>query len=169
MVIVSYYTGARPNEILRLRSKDIKRENNYVVVQVEGSKGGLPRPIYLRYKKPMVKELYKYCQALNPERFLFFHFRGSCQKKRIKKDGTIYFVNDSSYKLYYHFTKWFDILPMGTISPYYLRHNRFSAVSQKGGSMEDIRMLKGSKTLASVEPYLHMSTERAKKIARFVD
>lgn len=169
LIICAYYTGARPNEILRIKAKDVTKERRYIIVKVAGSKKGLPRSIYLPYKKEMVKEFWKFAQGLNEERFLFFNFRGAYVRRRKNKQGYIIERIEYSDRLRYHFYKWFSVLPIGTVPPYYLRHNRFSKLSMAGVSMDSLRMLKGSRTFASIEPYLHMSSEQAKKVARKLD
>lgn len=168
LIIALYYTGARPNEILRLRARHIKRKGRHVILQVKGSKRGLPRSVYLSRKKELVMELLDFAESVYPERYLFYHFRGRyVRKKKVK--GQIVERVEYGAKLRKHFYKWFSVLPKGTIPPYFLRHNRFSSLAQKGATMEEMRMLKGSKTFASVEPYLHMSEATAKKLAKRIE
>lgn len=169
LVICAYYTGARPNEILRIKAKDVKKDRSYIIVKVQGSKKGLPRSIHLPYKKEMVKEFWNFVISLNEERFLFFNYKGAYVRKRKNKQGYIIERIEYADKMRYHFYKWFSVLPIGTVPPYYLRHNRFSKLSVAGVEMNALRMLKGSRTFASIEPYLHMSSEQAKKVARKLD
>jgi len=72
-------------------------------------------------------------------------------------------------KVRYYFYKWFSVLEIGTIPPYYLRHNRFSKLAMAGASDRELRQLKGSKTFKSIEPYIHLSTEKARKLARIIE
>ena len=60
LLITLYYTGARPNEVLRIKSKDIDKEDTYVKIFVQGSKRGLPRTLYFPYSINHIKELYKF-------------------------------------------------------------------------------------------------------------
>ena len=130
------------------------------MVQVPASKKGLPRPIYLSYRKPLVRLLYKYVMTVHPEMLLFYHLRSSYTRK-----GRVEITD----VLRYHIKSWFENVLEDSISPYYLRHNRFSKLSAAGAKLEDIRMLKGSKTIASVMPYLHMSTKTARELSRKID
>lgn len=169
LVICLYYTGGRPNEVLRLKGKDVKREGRYIVVQIAGSKRGLARPIFLPFKLPLVKEFYKYVEGNMPDKFLFFNFIGNYKRTRFLKDGRRSERIEITDKLRYHISNWFSSLPFGTITTYYLRHNRFSKLAMAGVRLEDIRMFKGSRTLESVIPYVHMSTEKARQIGRRIE
>jgi integrase len=160
LVICMYYTGARPAEILELKAKDVTRKTAFVVINIRGSKRGLPRPIYLQFKKPLVKEFYNFCISNFEEAFLFFDFKGKYIRSTPKGKEYI----ETTYKLRYYFSKWFN-----GINPYFLRHNRFSKLSGAGLAAEEIRILKGGRTLNSVFPYLHLSTKTAKKLARKID
>lgn len=168
LLITLYYTGARPNEILDLKAKDITTDKkyNYLQIKIKGSKGGLPRTIYLRYKKPEVKELYNYAKGCFPEMLLFYHYRGHYERLRKTRKGEIKRTAETSDKLRYHLKKWFSGVIEGSITPYFLRHNRFSQLAKEGATMQQIRMMKGSKSTESVMPYLHLSAAEAKEIAK---
>lgn len=160
LVICLYYTGARPAEALELKSKDIQKKDNYIIVQMKGLKGGLARPIYLPYKKELVKEFYVFCTTIFNEAFLFYNYKGHYPRE----------INGKRYvqttdKLRYYFSKWFN----GSINPYFLRHNRFSQLMLAGATIEDIRIFKGAKSLNSVIPYSHLSTRTATKIAGLLE
>jgi integrase len=168
LVICMYYTGARPNEVLRLVGKDITLVKNDVIIRLKGSKKGVPRPVYLSYTRPLVKEFYKYASAIFADMFLFWHFRDSYKRTVMTKKGVIERV-DYGNKIRYHFTKWFSCLLDGGVPPYYLRHNRISKLAENGASIEELRMFKGSRTYDSVMPYIHMSTYTAKKISKRIN
>lgn len=168
LLIALYYTGARPNEILSLYGKDVKQEGSFIVIQIPSSKGGLPRPVYLQYKKDKVKELYKFALGVFPDLYLFPNFRNSYTRTKINKKGVIKENTEITDKLRYYFKKWFKNIE-GGISPYFLRHNRFSSLISKGATQEDIRFLKGGKTLTSVTPYLHLSAASSKKLAKKIN
>lgn len=165
-IITMYYTGARPNEILRLKAKSLEKKSNYIVVTVPASKRGLPRPIYVPYKHKLVKELYKYASKLFPDMYLFFHLRGNYTRTVINKKGEVKEYEEISSKVRYFFKQWFDNVIEGGIPPYYLRHNRFSKLMEAGATAEEVRLLKGAKSYNSVTAYLHMSTKSAKNIGR---
>lgn len=171
LICAGYLTGARPIEYLSLRGKDIRKEKSYFVAQLSGSKGGKPRPIYMQNKNPFAKELYDFALGVFPEAYLFNNFR-SYYPKTVKvklKDGNTKYIEyvEITSKLRYHFAKWFKHLE-GSISPYFLRHNRFSSLSNKGVKDEDLIQLKGSKTIQSIQSYKHLSTKAAKDLARFI-
>lgn len=166
LLIALYYTGARPNEVLELKGKDVTRDGGYVLIKLVGSKGGLPRTVYLNYTLPLVRQLYSYAKSVFGEMLLFYHFRNDYTKKYTNKKGEAKQSKEISSKLRYHIQNWFrDVIP-GSITPYYLRHNRFSQLSEKGSTAEELRQIKGSRTLDSVMAYLHMSSSTAKKLAR---
>jgi len=169
VVIALYYTGARPNEVLRLKPKDLSREKSYVKVELLPSKRGLPRTVYLPYRKPMVKELYAYAMACFPNQYMFYHFKDSYKRTRLSKKGLPVVTTEITNKLRYHVKKWFTCLFPDGIPPYFLRHNRFSKLTIAGVSDRDIMQLKGSKTIESIRPYQHMSAESAKKTAKKID
>lgn len=169
LIIMLYYTGARPNEVLQLQAKSISREKSYVLIQIPGSKGGLARPIYLPYRKDLVKEMYKYAIAIFPDQLLFYHYRNNYTRVRKLKSGQIKEYTEITSKLYYFIKKWFDGVIDGSISTYFLRHNRFSKLSIAGANDTELRQLKGSKTVESIRPYQHLSKDSAMKIAKKID
>lgn len=169
LFLLLYFTGARPNEILRMRSKDIILEKPYIKVKVVGSKKGLPRTIYLKYNNPLVKQIYYYSAGLVPDIMLFYNFISTYKRPVMRKSGNLEYRTELSTKVYYYIKRWTKGVLGEHITPYYLRHNRFSNLSEKGISMEQLRMLKGSRTLDSVTPYLHMSSETAKKVAKKIN
>lgn len=168
LVIVLYYTGARPNEVLRLKSSDISKEKNGLRIQLKGSKRGLPRPFYLPLSKPFAKELKAFWECNPPFKLLFPSFINRYERTVTYKSGKTITRLEISDKLRYHINRWFAVLPTGTITTYYLRHNRFSQLAGDGAEMGLLKMLKGSKTMESINPYLHLSTEKAKKIGRLL-
>jgi len=162
LLITLYYTGARPNEVLNLRSRDIVKEGSYIVIRMSGSKGGKPRPIYTPYKKELARVVYQYSMGVFPDMYLFFNYRSNCKRYINGKEYT-----EITHKLRYHFGKWFEGVIDGGIPPYFLRHNKFSKLAESGVSMEDIKNLKGAKSIASVGAYTHMSTKSAKSLAKY--
>lgn len=166
LIILLYYTGARPAEVLDLKSKDVTKKDTYILIKVRGAKKGRARTIYLRYKLKLVKELYKYISSVYDEMFLFFHFRSNYTRVTENKRGDKVEYLETTSKLRYYFIRWFANVLEGSIPPYFLRHNRFSKMMEAGLTAEEIKQMKGSKTVKSVEPYLHLSTRTAKKLAR---
>jgi len=166
LLIALYYTGARPNEVLKLKSKDIKKDGRYIILSMKGSKGGLPRNIYLMYSLDLVKELYNYAISFFPEMYLFYNFFSKYSRKKLKKNGEIVHIKEITAKLRYYFKKWFYCVI--DIPPYYLRHNRFSSMALSGASDRDIQQMKGAKSIESVNPYIHLSARSSKKMARII-
>lgn len=169
LVIIMYLTGARPVEILRLKGKMVKENQKSLVINMPASKRGLPRLIYLELKDPLVLQFWDYANKFMPELYLFPHFIGNHIKRYKNKKGEEKSYQEVSGKLRYYFNIWFsDILGNG-INPYYLRHNRLSKLAINGVDLQALRMFKGAKTFDSIMPYLHMSSDVAKKISKKID
>jgi len=168
LLIMLYYTGARPVEVLQIRAKDVTKAGSYVLIRVVGAKGGLTRTIRLQYRRPLVKELYKYSNRVYPDMYLFFNFKGSYKRTVTTRKGTKE-RTDTTAKIYYHFKKWFEGVREGSLNPYFLRHNRFSKLMMKGATAEEIRVLKGAKSINSVMPYIHLSSDTSKKLAKKIE
>lgn len=167
LLIAAYYTGARPNEYLKLRAKNITKDGHYIAIELVGSKNGLPRVVWVSLSRPYIKELYDYAISLFPNLYLFWNFRNSYKRRRITKKGEVREYEEISDKLRYYFKKWFKHIFEDPVPPYYLRHNRFSSMIMSGASTEDIRLMKGAKTQDSVFPYVHMSKKSGKNMSRF--
>jgi len=165
LIIIAYYTGARPAEYLELKAKDITKEKHYLVIQMPAAKGGLVRPIRLKVSLPFVKDLWIYTSSRFMDMYLFHNFRSNYKRVYKTKKGDFKVYKDISNKLRYYFSKWFN----NAITPYFLRHNRFSKLAQKGVDREDMRIMKGSRTYESITPYVHMSLKQSKKIAGKID
>ena len=67
LLITLYFTGARPNEVLNIKAKDIKKIKYYLQVKIKGSKKGLPRTVLLPYRNDLVKQLYDYVSKMPNE------------------------------------------------------------------------------------------------------
>jgi integrase len=168
LLIDLYYTGARPNEVLQHKAKDYSIEGSYLKIKVIGSKGGLPRTIYLPLRLKLVSELKRYSTSLFEDMLIYPHYLGSYNRIKQTKKGQIETI-ETTDKLRYHIKRWFKNVIEGSITTYYLRHNRFSKLSEGGLSMEELRQMKGSKTFNSIYPYLHMSSKAAKNIAKKIN
>lgn len=169
LLIIMYYTGARPIEVLRLKGKDITKEAQHLKLALTTAKKGTSRYVYLPLKKPLVKKFETYADRIYPDLPLFFHFRNSYTRLYRRKNGEVKTYIETTDKLRFWFKIWFDGVMTDPIPPYYLRHNRFSSLMMKGASPEEVRQFKGSKDLKSVMPYLHMSSAQAKKISRILE
>jgi integrase len=169
LLTVLYYTGARPAEALSLKAMDFSKDNKLLSIRIPPLKHGLSHTVMIPLKKPHVTELYEYSRNLMPNVLIFFNFRGHYVRTHKKHNGEIIQYEEISRRLRYHFIKWFNPVIEGSITPYYLRHNRLSSLSAKGASIEELRNFKGAKTTASVMPYLHLSRTAAKKISRLIE
>jgi len=182
LVFIAWATGARPCEIVDMVAGDVNKEGSYIKVRLRGAKGAFARVIYLPYRDPLVKEFYEYTKGMPPQMYLFWFFRSryvrrrtettitvrdpeTGEKKKIKKVYTKPYPMKAD-RIRYYFRRWFSVLFEDGITPYYLRHNRFSSLATKGETLENIRMLKGAKTYDSCIVYTHMSKDMAKKISR---
>lgn len=164
LVICAYYTGARPVEYLRLLSTDIAKIKSYISIKIPPAKNGLARTPYLQSKKPLVKELYEYAISLPPNAYLFPSFKNKYLQKHINKKGELIFYERNSSKVWYWFKKWGFDTP-----PYFQRHNRFSKLAEEGGSENEIRLLKGCKSLSSAIPYIHLSKRNSESLAKKIN
>lgn len=161
LVIALYYTGGRPCEVLSLVSKKIDKKNSYITIEMPAAKRGLTRKIYLQSSKPLVKEFFEYAKSIFPDSYLFPSFRNKYMQKHTNKKGEIVYYETISAKVRYWFKKWgFDI------TPYFLRHNRFSRFADNGATENEMRLAKGCKSADSIIPYVHLSTLAAQKLAK---
>lgn len=168
LLIFLYYTGARPIEALKLKAKHIYKDKSYLAMKIPKSKKGKVRIAYLQFHKRHVKELYDYAIGMYEDMFIFWHYRSAYVRVCINKKGEISSRQDlSNTKIGYYIKKWFQGVVEHSISPYFLRHNIFSLLVMAGADESDIKHLKGAKSMDSVEPYLHLSPKKAKKIAKF--
>jgi site-specific recombinase XerD len=165
MLIIMYYTGARPNEIIQLRGEDIGKKGQHITVKLKGSKRGLPRTIYLPYKRELVKEFYNYAMGCMPDMFLFWFYQNRYIRYRKNKKGEIKEYEEITGRIRHYVRQWFKGVFEDPIPPYFLRHNRFSKLMENGATIEEIRLLKGSRTYNSVMPYIHMSSKKARSLA----
>lgn len=168
LLSILYYTGARPEEVLKLKAANISRDGGYVIIQMPPSKRGLARPIYLSvHKNDLVKEIWTYARSLPGEMLLFLAYIGCYKRPYTKRNGDHAEYIERTYKLRYHFRKWFEGIM--DITPYFLRHNRFSSMMLKGADFQQIKIIKGSKSMESVTPYAHLSKEMAVKNAKLIE
>lgn len=172
--ILLWMTGARPNEVLRLKAGDFTRTAAHLIVQMPGSKGGNPRPIRLPISDKLVIEIDDFVRDKYPEWVVFWQI----QSRSVKNGTTRSFKSknpegkevwkskryekkypDVAAKFAKSFRLWFD-MPV-----YYLRHNRFTVAAEKL-SINDLRDLKGAKTEVSLMKYMHHTEKAGKRIAK---
>ena len=168
-LITSYYTGARPVEILSLRQGDVWKEENYILFKIPAAKNGKTRILRINYKRRHIKECYLYCWHQFPGVLLYPNMIGSTIKYVTLPNGVKKKYIEKTRRIRYYMKHWFDTLIDDGIPPYYLRHNRFSKTSLKGGSTEDIMIMKGAKDIKSAQYYIHMNAKKSKQLARIID
>jgi len=166
VAILIYYTGRRPIEIISLPRENIEKQGQYLKIMFFTAKGGRYNVMYYPLRNKHIKEVWTYAQTLFPTHFFGWVFRSHGNKPNPVSYKTSKGIKTKEYKrvntlLRYHFLKWFGA------TPYFFRHNRFSLMSIQGAGMQEIKHAKGAKTLKSVEPYMHLSVKKAKKMAKY--
>ncbi len=164
LFILLFYSGRRPAELLELQAQHIKKERRHIKLLLPTKKKGRYSLIYLPLNQ-YTKEIWEYASNKFPEQYLFWLFRGNNVKRvRYKtKDG----IKEKQYieiskKLWYWIKKWCGV------TPYFFRHNRLSDLALKGADPLELMYYKGASDARSVMKYMHMSSARAKKIARYL-
>ncbi len=145
---ILYFTGARPIELRYITCGDISSESKYWKIGIPSAKNGRFRYIYIPKKYAEFQEIYEYAQKHPSQYRLFPEF---------------VWIKDIRHHLQYYFKKYGIDVP-----PYFFRHNRMSLLAEKGASVEEIKYFKGAKTIASVEPYLHLSSRKAREIGKLI-
>jgi site-specific recombinase XerD len=158
LLICLYMTGARPSEVLDLKSDQFIKQGQSLHIKLDTKKHGQPRQLILNMKEPFIKELYLYVSKLMPGTNVFVHY-----KNRYIRVRGIKTYEETTGKLGYYFKKWFKNLE-NPVNPYFLRHSRLSQLSQSGASLEELLWFKGAKSIESVMPYVHQSSAIAKKL-----
>jgi len=174
--IAIFYTGLRPIEIINLKPESIKKDGQDITIFLKAAKNGLEGNIILPSTK-LTKEFYDYAKKIIPGTYVFYYFRSASRNKpKYKKfhkvlnlEGKIETVSEEikgdypnpAHNLTYFFTSRFGV------SPYYLRHNRFTKMKKLGATNDDIRMAKLGKTEYSTLAYIKYDTVEGKKRKKF--
>lgn len=166
-LILLYWTGRRPAEVLRLRAKDFDKKGQLVSILFETLKGGRASVCYLSTRRvPAVLKVYEWAKKNFPEALLFNKLVSSTRDKvtyTTKQGNTVTKTYTRTTKnITYLVTKWFNV------PPYFFRHNRFSDMSMKGASDKQLQYAKGAKDSRSVEVYLHLSDKKARETSRYI-
>jgi len=160
LFILLYYSGRRPSEIVELKAGNFKKERSYLILSIPTKKKGVGSVLYFKMKDPHIQEVWDYVSIYPDEFYVFWKFKSRTKKK------TGY--PDVSTKVRYWVRKWSKEALGTEITPYFFRHNRLSELSMKGATPQQLKFWKGAKTLASVEPYLHLSQKSIKKMAKLL-
>lgn len=169
LLILLYYTGCRPVEALMLKGENIELDGAMLKLRVPTMKKGRTRTLRIpMHKRALVKEFKDYAFSNPPFVYLFPHYTSNYIKiiKNHKGDNITYHENTT--KVRHYVKKWFEGVIPDSITPYYLRHNIFSMMSDEGATMDDIMFFKGSRSTQSVEPYLHMNRRRGVKTGKML-
>jgi len=187
LLLLLYWSEARPAEILLMKPQDFTKEGQYFKLKLKTLKGGEARIMLIpkKYNRIINKELnefYEYCKRGIPGNPIFYKFAkksfnkvswkiskkffkqtplGFEEIKEMQKKSKLY--ERISANAYYLCIKW-----MG-FPPYFFRHNRFTRVSEKGGSLEVIKELKGAKDLRSGAVYVKYSKKKQLQNAKFIN
>jgi len=176
-LILLYYSGARPVELMDLTSDSMEKSTQgHLKIVLPTAKRGKTRLIMVRNDSKsltMVKhaeELTKYWEKHKPipEKLLFHNLRYlSKNPVKWKENKNSIIIKKRTYfrttkRAYYYVQKW-----MG-IPPYYFRHNRASYMADKGASISEISQWRGTKN-NSTERYIQFTEGRVTKIAKYQD
>jgi len=148
-LILLYYTGARPSELLDLRIKNFgfdrlcdsnKNLIDCVTVVLPTKKSGISRKIFIpiiNENRDVLEHLTKFLQNYNnltemrlfPQRWSTVHSIKYAVKRATNNE----------------------------LAPYFFRHNRLSLLADDGANLYQLMHFKGAKTPNSVLPYLTLA------------
>jgi integrase len=176
LVIVSWSSGARPNETLNLKRTDVKKQGNNLLITFPGSKGSNARTLTFPLSSPLIMEAWKFIQKKWDWEYLFAHFRaerskdhttktkmavnpetGLKEKKSIRYDKT---YSEVANNIGYWFKK-----KWGLRIPYYYRHNRMT-IAAEDLPIRQLQEIKGAKKEESVYVYLRSTQQAREKIGK---
>lgn len=142
-LILLYYTGARPSEILELRLENIWYDKDVegIGVSLVTKKGGDARTIFLPIDK-FTQEILDYRNA---------DHRGDLRV--IRKWSNYWNIRDFVYKI-----------TDKKLTVYFFRHNRFSKMAKAGVSGHVLKYYKGARSIASLEKYIKLGGNEVKDI-----
>lgn len=160
--LLLFWTGRRPVELLNLKGENVRKTQlkeddgiykDYLILDIETKKGGNDVEIMLVFEQiPELDPLWQRIEGC-PSDFRYFELlrtRGINELKWKTKSGEprnkIY--DEPSKKIWYWSNKYFGV------PAYFFRHNRFSTMVNEGRTYEDIKIFKGAKSSASVDPYI---------------
>lgn len=143
-LLLLYYTGARPSELLMMGKKDVIEDEEFVKLQIPTLKGGIGRTIHLEKSDPNVSFILEHSKTVE-ERLI------------------------SKWKYYWETKNFIYRISNNQLTQYFFRHNRFSKLSQRGATRNDLKYLKGAKDVRSVEAYIHVGGQETKKLAKIID
>jgi len=167
LVICMYITGARPIEIMNIKSNDFYQQGQDLFINMPASKRGKPRILIYPMMDELVKELWDYVARFPPEAYPFFMFKSQNIALNKTKRGFNRIVRRST-RLLYWVKKWSANLDIGSITPYYFRHNNFTILANEGANEKTLMYCKGARDSASISYYIHGTIEEARKAGQML-
>jgi len=166
-LILLYYSGRGPAELLPPQGKDITQKGQFVSIMIQTRKKGRTTLFYFNSKRvPDIKNVYKWAKNNHPDLLLFRSLISSTQdhikwktKKGEHREKT---YTRTSKNITYYVKKFFGV------PPYFFRHNRFSSMSMSGADIKHIKHAKGAADYRSVERYIHLSEKEAKETSKYI-
>ncbi len=146
IITLLYFTGARPSEISMLKWSDIKLKEEKISITLYTLK------LRAMKQRTIWIPLNEITEVLIKEKMK--HVDDELVLKGLKQHNIRYRV--------YRMTK-------NEICPYFLRHNFYSKLAVQGIPITILKEHKGSATIDSVEPYLHVSSEEMVKLANKIE
>lgn len=163
--ILLYYSGRRPIEILELTRKQVDKKGRFITILFRTFKGGRGSLTYYRVKKlPLMLEFWEWFKNFFPPERPFMVL-GVTRRAKIRyktKKGEEKEYPRTTANITHYFTQWFQV------PPYFFRHNRTSAILEKGGTLQQAAHQRGT-TVQSTERYAHLSERKAKEVSKFIE
>ena len=167
-LILLYYTGRRPSEILELKVEDVTPFKTRVRILFRTKKRGRAGNVPI-LRNDIVEEFVKYWEKMKvwgPKAYLFPTLKSKRVKIRKTKKGEVREHVDVANKVY-HYVKILTKRALGeAIPPYFFRHNILTMLAEAGANVNTLMMYKGARSPTSVMPYLHYSEKMEKEILR---
>lgn len=140
-----WLTAARPAELLEMKKKDIKIEDNKTSFRIKTKKLGFHRKEYIVEKRTLVLKIrkeHRYIKILNAH-----------LNKFKNPDKTIFkFTRRTGLNIIYRLSE--DVLGE-TLCQYNFRHSRMTLLAEKGATKDELKRFKGSRSDRSVASYIH--------------
>jgi len=175
LLILGFYSGLRPVEILGLYPNNFDKKGRYLFIKVQAAKRGKSGIIGLPLNDH-IKEVWEFAKTKHPELLLFSYFISNNKKVvkwkcpiKVWKDGKI--VNgvidkQKTYLYKSHKIDYFARKHLG-LPFYYLRHNRFGEMHQRGTPISEITEAKLGKTDTSTLRYVRFGRTEAKRRSKY--
>lgn len=184
LVILLFYSGRRPAEIVQLTRAGIRKTGEMLRVALPTLKRGHQQTIFLPLNKH-TQEVWDWVSSRwlpfeTKPVFESFLYKTLVYAKKAKRDSDNRIIRNAKGEiefervpyqrfttLNYWFKKWSNaVRPQDVLPPYIFRHNRLTQLAEAGASLWELKEFKGAKRLESVEPYIHITGAGMQKIAK---